>query len=98
MEARVSKGTCGACFRTPDSRDFLSFFLLVAHNSVRCCSSGLLFLLPYPESRTIMHPSSPALSRRSFLHGAAAAAAALPLLEASADETKKKPASDRLTL
>jgi predicted dehydrogenase len=44
-----------------------------------------------------MHPSSPAVSRRSFLHGAAAAAA-LPLLEASADETKKKPASDRLTL
>jgi predicted dehydrogenase len=45
-----------------------------------------------------MRASSPVVSRRSFLQGAAATAAALPILEASADESKKKPASDRLTL
>jgi predicted dehydrogenase len=44
-----------------------------------------------------MHRSRPAVSRRTFLQGAAAAAAAWPVLEASADESKK-PASDRLTL
>jgi predicted dehydrogenase len=45
-----------------------------------------------------MHASSPTVTRRSFLQGAAAAAAAIPVLESGADEAKKKPASDRLTL
>ncbi len=45
-----------------------------------------------------MRASSPVVSRRSFLQGAAATAVALPVLEASADESKKKPASDRLNI
>jgi predicted dehydrogenase len=44
-----------------------------------------------------MRASSLGFSRRSFLGTAAAAAAAWPLLEARADDTKK-PASDRLTI
>jgi len=44
-----------------------------------------------------MHAFRPALSRRAFLQGAAATAAAWPLL-AVADDKTKKPASDRLTL